>query len=39
MVVADSVVAENGVDVYFEALSSEDMYKQYFAINKACRIL
>ncbi len=34
MAVADSVVAQNGVDVYFEALSSDDMYKQYFAINK-----
>ncbi len=34
MAVADSIEKQNGIDVYFEALNSDDIYKQYFAINK-----
>lgn len=34
MAVADSMEVQNGVKVYFEALNSDDIYKQYFAINK-----
>ncbi|ABX41329.1 hypothetical protein [Lachnoclostridium phytofermentans] len=34
MAVADAMAEQYGVKVYFDALKSDDMYKQYFAINK-----
>ena len=34
MAVADSLAEQYGAKVYFEGLKSDDMYKQYFSINK-----
>lgn len=34
MAVADAMAEQYGVKVYFDALKSDDVYKQYFAINK-----
>ncbi len=34
MTVADAMAEQYGVKVYFDALKSDDLYKQYFAINK-----
>ena len=34
MAVADAMAEQYGVKVYFDALKSDDLYKQYFAINK-----
>lgn len=34
MAVADAMAEQYGVKVYFDALKSDDKYKQYFAINK-----
>jgi len=34
MAIADSMADEFGAKVYFDALESNDIYKQYFAINK-----
>lgn len=34
MAVADSAAGHYGSKVYFDALKSDDIYKQYFAINK-----
>ena len=34
MAIADSMAEQYGADIYFDALKSGDLYKQYFAINK-----
>jgi hypothetical protein len=34
MAVANSIAAQYGADIYFDALKSGDLYKQYFAVNK-----
>ena len=34
MAVANSIAAQYGADIYFDALESGDLYKQYFAVNK-----
>ena len=34
MAVADSMAEQYGAKVYFDGLKSDDMYKQYFSINK-----
>jgi len=34
MAVANSIAAQHGADIYFDALKSGDLYNQYFAVNK-----
>lgn len=34
MAVSDAMAEQYGVKVYFDALETDDLYKQYFAINK-----
>ncbi|MCL2084195.1 MAG: hypothetical protein FWH06_02930 [Oscillospiraceae bacterium] len=34
MAVANSLAEQYGADIYFDGLKSEDLYKQYFAVNK-----